>query len=77
MSKQVKVVLDAMGGDYAPKETVKGAVEALEASKDIHLILTGKEDEIKKELENYPNYDKNRLEIINATEVIGFNGLTS
>ncbi|MCR5587104.1 MAG: phosphate acyltransferase PlsX [Lachnospiraceae bacterium] len=73
MSKQVKVVLDAMGGDYAPKETVKGAVEALEASKDIHLILTGKEDEIKKELENYPNYDKNRLEIINATEVIGFN----
>ena len=29
MENKVVVALDAMGGDYAPVETVKGAVEAV------------------------------------------------
>ena len=31
----MKIILDAMGGDYAPKETVLGAIDALKLDKDI------------------------------------------
>ena len=41
MSELVKVVVDAMGGDYAPQEPVKAAVEAVTERKDIQVILTG------------------------------------
>ena len=37
----VRVVLDAMGGDYGPPETVKGAVKALSSNDDLELILVG------------------------------------
>lgn len=70
MSELVRVVVDAMGGDNAPTEPVKGAVEAVKERNDIKIILTGKEDLIKKELEKYPNYPKDRVEIVNTTEVI-------
>ena len=53
MSEMVKVAVDAMGGDYAPVETVKGAVEAVSEHSEIKVILVGKEDEIEKELINY------------------------
>lgn len=71
MSGQIKVVLDAMGGDDAPEVTVCGAVEALRASEKISLILTGKTDVIEKELGKY-EYDKERIKIVHAEEVIGF-----
>ncbi len=70
MSELVRVVVDAMGGDNAPAEPVKGAVEAVKERNDIKIILTGKEDLIKKELEKYPAYPKDRVEIVNTTEVI-------
>lgn len=70
MSELVRVVVDAMGGDNAPAEPVKGAVEAVKERNDIKVILTGKEDLIKKELEKYPDYPKDRVEIVNTTEVI-------
>ncbi|MDO4679177.1 MAG: phosphate acyltransferase PlsX [Blautia sp.] len=70
MSELVRVVVDAMGGDNAPAEPVKGAVEAVKERNDIKIILTGKEDLIKKELEKYPDYPKDRVEIVNTTEVI-------
>ena len=44
MSDITKVALDAMGGDNAPGEIVKGAVEAVGRRKDIKIFLTGKED---------------------------------
>lgn len=65
----INVVLDAMGGDYAPAEMVKGAVEALKASKEIKILLVGKETAISGELGQY-TYDKDRIEVVNATEVI-------
>lgn len=70
MPELVKVVVDAMGGDNAVAEPVKGAVEAAKERNDIRIIFTGKEDLIKKELEKYPDYPKDRIEIVNATEVI-------
>ena len=41
MSEQINVAVDAMGGDNAPAEVVKGAVEAVQASKKIKLFLVG------------------------------------
>ena len=48
-----KVALDAMGGDYAPAEPVKGAVDAVNARSDIKVLLIGQEDVVRKELEKY------------------------
>ena len=48
MSEITRVALDAMGGDNAPREIVKGAVEAVRKRKDIKVLLTGKEDVIRK-----------------------------
>lgn len=70
MAEIVKVVVDAMGGDNAPAEPVKGAVEAVTERSDIQVILTGKQEIIKQELEKYPNYPKDRVRIVNASEVI-------
>ena len=69
MSEITRVALDAMGGDNAPREMVKGAVEAVQKRKDIKVLLTGKEDVIRKELSAY-TYPKEQIEIVNATEVI-------
>ena len=41
----VRVVIDAMGGDYGPKETVKGAIRALSAD-NIEITLVGDEDKV-------------------------------
>ena len=43
----VKIALDAMGGDNAPAEIVKGAVQAVAADKDCFVYLVGKEEKIK------------------------------
>lgn len=69
MSDKVVVALDAMGGDYAPVETVRGAVEAVKENEKIKVILVGKEDEINSELAGY-SYEKDSIEVVNATEVI-------
>lgn len=65
----IKIAVDAMGGDNAPAEIVKGAVEAVSERPDITVCLTGREDIIKKELEKY-TYKKEQIEILHASEVI-------
>ena len=65
----VKIALDAMGGDNAPAEIVKGAVQAIAADKDCFVYLVGKEDKIKECL-NGQQYDSSRIEIVNADDVI-------
>jgi phosphate acyltransferase len=69
MDKNVRVAVDAMGGDNAPVEIVKGAVEAVTERNDIEVLLVGKEAIINQELSKY-NYDKNRLVVVNADDVI-------
>lgn len=69
MKEMTKIVLDAMGGDNAPKEIIKGAMDAVSARSDIKVILTGKEDVIKAELAGY-TYNKEQIEVVNTTEVI-------
>ena len=63
------VAVDAMGGDNAPGEIVKGAVEAILASEQVIVKLVGKEEVVKEELAKY-EFDKERIEVVNATEVI-------
>ena len=67
--KFVRVAVDAMGGDLAPAEPVKGAVQALEDRKNLHITLVGKEEVIRGELAKY-KYPEERLEILDAREVI-------
>lgn len=69
MDEMTRVAVDAMGGDNAPCEIVKGAVEAVNESKNIKIYLTGREDIVKQELSKY-TYDADRIEVVNATEVI-------
>jgi len=65
----LKIVVDAMGGDHAPYEIVKGAVEASQEI-DSKLILVGIEEEVKKELAKY-TYDKDKIVTYHASEIIG------
>lgn len=65
----VRVAVDAMGGDNAPMEIVKGAVEAVNERAEITVLLVGREELLQEELSNY-SYDKDRLKVIHANEVI-------
>ncbi len=66
---KVIVALDAMGGDNAPSEMVKGAVEATKKSDAVLVKLVGIEEVVKAELEKY-EYNKEQIEVVNATQVI-------
>ena len=66
----IKLIIDCFGGDHSPQAPVAGALAALAANPDLQLILTGDEAILAKELEG-KDYDRSRLEIIHAPEVIG------
>ena len=51
-SSPVRVALDAMGGDYGPAETVKGAVQALQHD-DVEVLLVGDPDKVQAQLDRY------------------------
>ena len=69
MSDFVTVCVDAMGGDNAPYEIVKGAIAAVNENEKVKVVFTGQEAAIAAELSKY-TYDKNRVETVNAEEVI-------
>lgn len=69
MQELIKIAVDAMGGDHAPMEIVKGAVEAVNSRKDIKVFLVGQEQAVLEELKKY-QYDSSRIEVVNATEII-------
>ncbi|MBY0097615.1 phosphate acyltransferase PlsX [Mesobacillus maritimus] len=61
----MRLAIDAMGGDNAPKQIVLGAMKAVEAYKDIHIVLVGDESKIREHLTS-----EERIEIIHTEEVI-------
>lgn len=69
MQDIIKVAVDAMGGDHAPGEIVKGAVDAVATRSDIKVLLVGQQDIVAEELEKY-TYPKWQIEVVNAEEVI-------
>lgn len=69
MAEMVNVAVDAMGGDNAPLEIVKGAIEAVNEDKRVKVFLVGKEEEVQKELKKY-TFDASQIEIVHASEII-------
>ena len=69
MKDLIKVAVDAMGGDYAPLEPVKGAIEAVNAKEELFVYLVGQEEAVQKELEKY-TYPKERVQVVPASQVI-------
>ena len=69
MQNVTKVAVDAMGGDNAPGELVKGAVDAVNGRRDIKVLLVGQQDVVKEELAKY-NYPEDQIEVVHAEEVI-------
>lgn len=69
MDEITRVAVDAMGGDNAPGEIVKGAVRAVKSRKDIQVILIGQQDKIEKELKNY-SYPEEQIQVVHASQVI-------
>ena len=69
MQSGIKIAVDAMGGDNAPLEIVKGAVDAANMRKDIQIFLIGRQNAVEAELQKY-TYPADRVTVVNAEEVI-------
>ena len=66
----MRIAVDAMGGDHAPREIVKGAVEAARGLDGIsRIILVGDEQAIRKELALCGDLP-DRIEVLHASEVV-------
>jgi glycerol-3-phosphate acyltransferase PlsX len=69
MPELINVAVDAMGGDNAPAEIVKGALRAVNESEKVKVYLTGMEEKVKECLAGQ-SYDAERLVIVPTTEII-------
>lgn len=69
MAYKVSVALDAMGGDNAPGQIVKGAVDAVNIDNGIFVYLVGRQELINEELSKY-TYNKEQIEVVDARDVI-------
>ncbi|MFH1022787.1 MAG: phosphate acyltransferase PlsX [Planctomycetota bacterium] len=67
----IRIAVDAMGGDHAPREVVRGAVEANRLYPDCHIILVGDREAVERELASAAPSDRSRLEIHHASQIIG------
>ncbi len=66
------VAVDAMGGDDAPDAVVTGAIQAIRhAERDITVLLAGPEQQIRAVLGSHSNPPSDRIDIIDAPDVIG------
>lgn len=63
------VAVDGMGGDRAPDVVVQGVVEAVNAESSVIVKLVGQEELLKEKLSAY-QYNKEQIEVVNATEII-------
>jgi glycerol-3-phosphate acyltransferase PlsX len=73
----IRIALDAMGGDAAPHEIVKGAIMAVQdaevlrmADQALEIVLVGRQEDIEKELSLLGSYPKKSISIVNAREVV-------
>ena len=69
MSEIIRVAVDAMGGDNAPGEIVKGAIDAVNLRNDIKVLLVGREEVVNQELAQY-TYNREQIKVIHASEII-------
>lgn len=64
------IAVDAVGGDYYPDNPVLGAIEATKEDSDIEILLVGPDKLIETKLKSV-DYDKGRVHILHAPEIIG------
>lgn len=68
----IRVAIDAMGGDQAPRTEVEGVALALRELPPVFRVqLTGQTAVIEAELARHPDLDRGRIEVVEAPEVIG------
>src|SRR5258707_10440595 len=65
----VTIAVDAMGGDHAPKSEVEGALRAVR-SLNVQVILVGREEVVRRELDNHESWTDYPIKIQHASEVI-------
>lgn len=66
---KITISIDTLGGDNGAEPMIIGISEAMSKYNDVDFIVTGKEDELNTYIEQY-GCDKERIQIVNATEVI-------
>ena len=64
----MKIIVDAMGGDFAPQAPVEAAARAAREL-DVEIVLVGNTAVVEKELRKY-GYPKDRVSVVHAREVI-------
>jgi len=67
----LRIAVDAMGGDYAPAEIVKGAVAAA-VNDDIEILLVGEKETVETELKKY-SYPSGKIAVFHAPGIIDMN----
>lgn len=68
----IRVAVDAMGGDHAPRAEIEGAIAALAAlPENVIVQLVGRPDAVTAELDRHPEAPRDRLEVVPAADVIG------
>ncbi len=68
----MRIAIDAMGGDFAPREIVRGGVEAATKLKGVgSVILVGAEPAIREELQRWGARTDERIRIVHASESVG------
>jgi len=67
-SKKIRIALDAMGGDHAPEEIIKGAIAAADDN-NLEVVLVGQESVVQEEL-NEHNLAGCGVSVVHASEVI-------
>ena len=65
----MKILIDAMGGDNAPLEIVRGVLNAAKARPGLELVLVGREEEVRTAAEQCGGLPAG-VSVVNATEVI-------
>src|SRR5690242_19244900 len=63
----MRIALDAMGGDHAPGPIVAGAIRAVQADPELHVVLAGDQASVEPLL---AGADRTRLEVCHCTQVV-------
>lgn len=66
----MRIGIDAMGGDHAPRNPVRGGIEAAYLWPDLEIVLIGEENRVRAELEEEKNVPRN-ISVVHAPEVVG------
>ena len=75
-NSKCRIIVDAMGGDYAPQNAVVGAIDAYNEKNDFELYLVGKKEEILSVIKsNQLSFNENH--IIHTDEIIEMGDITN